>query len=337
MSIITHDTLGVVGMTSISKVLANPQQATWYLRKKTIGRARNAWLLLQNGQWDAFKGYLWSQLFDTNPYLEKRIRDAEDGVIEVDVFGLQILVDVNDEGLGHDLIKYGFREPLTTRVYRSELSSFQPTTEGIGVLDIGANIGYYALLAADILGDRATIHAVEPAPANIRLLKKNVESNGFSNITIHRGAMGSTTGSANLKLATHSNRHRMTASNLSNSNLSTSKTIETSVWTVEDFIDEHGIDPIDVDVIRMDVEGFETEIFKGMDSILRSNSSLLINVELHPGEMVDRTELYPLIDSLADGGFEIVSVNGGTVNADIKDFESLKSFPAHWYELTVKR
>lgn len=285
----------------------------------------------------AFVGYACDKLLGRNPYLERRLQDADDGLVEVDVLGMRMLVDADDEGIARDLIAHHIREPLTTSAYRSELLSLGDTRSDLTVMDIGSNIGYYALHAADVLDASATIHAIEPAPDNVALLQRNVERNGFDNVEIHRGAIGATTGSEELELATKSNKHRIKTSHLSATSEHGAERVDTPVWTATDFVEREGIAPEDIDVVRMDVEGYETEVFKGMDEILRRSSPLLINVELHPGTVTDREKLDSLIDSLSDAGFEIVSVNGGTIRADVDEFESLKSFPADWYELMVKR
>ena len=61
-------------------------------------------------------------------------------------------------------VHYLDHEPLTRRVF---LTSLQP---GFVVIDVGANLGYYTLLAAGAVGPKGRVHAVESAPLNLRLL-----------------------------------------------------------------------------------------------------------------------------------------------------------------------
>lgn len=324
-------------MTPLKKVIQNPKQALWYFRKKTEGRARRGWWLLRRGDIKRFRAYVRSIVTGKNPYLQRRLAEAQGRYIEVEVAGRNMLIDAYDEGISQDLIKYGSREPLTTEVYRSELRSLASGQQDIIILDIGANIGYYAIQAADIIGENGTVYAIEPAPENVKLLEQNVERNGITNISVHRGAMDAVTGTANLQLSLHSNRHRINSNTLAGSPIHESEHVETPTWRVDDFIAEQSIRPEEVDVVRMDLEGYETEVFKGMVNVLDADSSMIINIELHPGELSERSEIEPVIDALAEGGFEIVSVNAKNVSADIADFDSLKSFPVYWYELIAKR
>jgi FkbM family methyltransferase len=52
------------------------------------------------------------------------------------------------------------------------------------VIDVGANIGYFSVLAAKAVGPRGTVVAVEPDPANLRLLRANLWQNGCDNVRV---------------------------------------------------------------------------------------------------------------------------------------------------------
>ena len=57
------------------------------------------------------------------------------------------------------------------------------------VLDIGANIGWYTVIAAQLVGPRGQIHAFEPDPTNVNMLKKNMSLNNICNVKIHAVAV----------------------------------------------------------------------------------------------------------------------------------------------------
>src|SRR5258708_4586206 len=69
-------------------------------------------------------------------------------------------------------------EPMETRLFKKEIKPGQT------VLDIGANIGYYTLIAAKLVGPSGKVYAFEPDPTNFKILKKNVERNGHSNVVL---------------------------------------------------------------------------------------------------------------------------------------------------------
>src|SRR2546427_3878451 len=58
--------------------------------------------------------------------------------------------------------------------------------KGDTVLDLGANIGYWTCLLADLVGVTGRVFAFEPSPYNFQLLKKNVEMNGYKNVTLEQ-------------------------------------------------------------------------------------------------------------------------------------------------------
>jgi len=54
--------------------------------------------------------------------------------------------------------------------------------EGDGFIDVGANIGYYSILAGKIVGDSGRVIAVEPVPATVKVLNCNIKLNNLKNI-----------------------------------------------------------------------------------------------------------------------------------------------------------
>src|SRR5437016_5180097 len=93
-------------------------------------------------------------------------------------------------GLTHceyELLLGGCKEPRTVSIFRGLL---RPT---MAVVDVGANIGYYSLIAA--LQVR-TVHAFEPTPALCARIEENARLNNLSNVTLHRCAVSDRTGTA---------------------------------------------------------------------------------------------------------------------------------------------
>jgi protein-L-isoaspartate O-methyltransferase len=76
-------------------------------------------------------------------------------------------------------------EPLQTQL------AIQQIHRGDVALDIGAQIGYYTLIFAKLVGEAGKVLAFEPDPDNFVLLEGNVKANGYHNVTLERTAVSS--------------------------------------------------------------------------------------------------------------------------------------------------
>jgi hypothetical protein len=79
--------------------------------------------------------------------------------------GFQLYVSREDLGVGFPLLWTGAYEPEIGTVFRRRVKP------GMAVLDIGANIGYFTMISASIVGPSGTDVAVEPNPGNVKLLE----------------------------------------------------------------------------------------------------------------------------------------------------------------------
>jgi hypothetical protein len=87
------------------------------------------------------------------------------------VHGLKYYVHPHDPGISRELTVYHIHEPNATGLFRNHVK------EGMHVVDIGSNLGYYALLAATLVGPKGRILAIEPEPQNYELLTMNITVN----------------------------------------------------------------------------------------------------------------------------------------------------------------
>lgn len=91
--------------------------------------------------------------------------------------GFGIHVSADDLAVGRTLIS-GDYEPQVAEVFRRRLS------KGGGVIDIGANVGYFSLLSASLVGETGYVLSVEPSAGNARLLEASRRRNGFPQMRI---------------------------------------------------------------------------------------------------------------------------------------------------------
>ena len=100
------------------------------------------------------------------------------GYIVVD--GLTMYLNPRDRVITPSMLAYGTWEPVETSLL---LDNLRP---GDTVIDVGANVGYYTLLAARKVGPRGKVVAFEPDPESFSFLKRNVKANGFTNVVLEQ-------------------------------------------------------------------------------------------------------------------------------------------------------
>jgi len=153
--------------------------------------------------------------------------------------------------------------------YESEL---RPTLDlikqGQTVLDLGANIGVYALKIAQKVGDDGLVIAFEPNQKNFEKLEKNIQLNGFKNIKAFNLAAADFNGEAKLSFE---NNFENAASIVHKAGLQAEIV---GVVRLDDFFTENNIKKIDF--IKMDIEGAEPFALKGFEkNILQHKPQML--------------------------------------------------------------
>jgi len=61
-------------------------------------------------------------------------------------------------------------------------------------VDVGANVGYYTLMASKLVGPQGRVYSIEPIPSTVAILKSNVKINNCSNIKVCNAAAWSSKG-----------------------------------------------------------------------------------------------------------------------------------------------
>jgi FkbM family methyltransferase len=217
----------------------------------------------------------------------------------------EMLVLNDDEGISEELLLKGYHEPRCT--------SFMKRIVGYGtnILEIGANIGYYALIESELAGKEGMVYAIEPVPRNISCLLANIKEYDINNIKTYQVAIGFENTLKSMRLAKFSNSGTL----MENDDKKVSQgykdwfngwyteDIVVEQWNLDDFRDTNQI-PIP-ELIRMDVEGYEIEVISGAQKTLHEmliGSHLFI--ELHPVVFNDKLDaMYGLLENLYSHGF----------------------------------
>jgi FkbM family methyltransferase len=152
---------------------------------------------------------------------------------------------------------------------------------GTVMLDVGANIGQYALITAKFGGKNARVYAFEPSPAVRQRLQHHLTINQASQVEVVAKAVGSAPGVAQFYPAAgedNSGVGSLLPAESHRDDLRSQEGIEVEVTTLDIFVREQKLER--VDMIKVDVEGFDFEALKGGEALLRNNPKVILMVEL---------------------------------------------------------
>ena len=197
----------------------------------------------------------------------------------------KIHVDRRDVGFAPHLMFEGFWEYwLTEFIWRN-------VRPGDVALDVGANHGYYALLMADLCGPDGMVHAFEPNPRMVELMRATMALNGFWNtVKVHPVAVAAAAGPALRFLAsdTEPKNGRL---------LKPGELAGRSGREGDQLISEVPAVPLDdavpgrVDFVKIDVEGAEDLAWRGMQAMIARNPDIRIVMEFNAARMANAAEM----------------------------------------------
>jgi FkbM family methyltransferase len=205
--------------------------------------------------------------------------------------GLRLKVDLRWQG-GYDVLYY-FRtyEPSLTALIRASLES-----EGAVFIDVGANVGAFSLLAADILQRRrGRALAIEPLPQNLAFLRDSIEENGLASvIEVIPCAVGDSEGSLSLEV--------MAPGEIANARPTTWSSPTTSSAQIASVrmvpLDALTRESHNVRFVKIDVEGAELFVLRGAQDLLRRERPL-VYCEFHREFMAQNGTTFEEIRSFA--------------------------------------
>jgi FkbM family methyltransferase len=218
------------------------------------------------------------------------------GVVLVDIQGRKMFVDSRDSGVAFRLLSLQTYEPELTKLFE------QMVKPGDVVVDVGANIGYFTLLASKLVGERGRVYAFEPAPETFALLKRSIAANDSGNVCALQKALWNVRASGKLLLE---------GENWGANRIIDSETgghsIEVEMVSMDEFF-ENGHQK--VDVVKIDAEGAEINILNGATAVLQKNPDLVLFAEFNP-KLLEAAGQHPerYIQVIASHGFTIYAVD----------------------------
>jgi len=186
----------------------------------------------------------------------------------INVHSTPLLANIHDRGIG----EYMFLQGGYALARVSEIQ--KAVKKGDTVIDIGANIGYFTVLLANLVGPKGKVYAFEPDPRNFYLLQRTIKRNGWTHVITEQKAVSNKAGEFLLY------QTRSCAANTLAPGEHISS-VKVSVVTLDDFLsDEHHID-----FVKMDMDGSEPLAIQGMAQLIRRSPNLQVLAEYEPGNL----------------------------------------------------
>jgi len=203
----------------------------------------------------------------------------------------------------HDYKYYCRLEDFNPAREEDIVKLFRPK-EGDIVIDVGAHIGKYTILASKMVGSTGKVIAIEAHPANYDILNKNIVLNKLSNVITLNYAVHSKEGM--VKLYEPLQEEGFTIYNTIMSDreaVNHQKYIEVKANTLNSLMLANGISQ--VNWIKVDVEGAEFEVLKGSTNLLSSSKDISILLEIHNVGDIKKTFYEPIMKLLKSNNFRI--------------------------------
>ena len=127
------------------------------------------------------------------------------------------------------------------------------------VFDIGANVGFFTLLASKLVGKRGTVVAFEPLPRNLAILREHVQMNGCANVSVLALAVSDRSGEARLRVA----------ADPAMSGIADDGELAVRTESVDGMLAEGRLPP--PAFMKIDVEGGEADVLSGALRTLRAH------------------------------------------------------------------
>lgn len=176
---------------------------------------------------------------------------------------------------------------------------------GYVVYDIGANVGYFTLLAAVLTGEKGQVYAFEPLPRNVEFLKKHISLNNLSNVEVIQAAVSDRSGEALFEFG----------ASTAMGHLSETGDLRIKLVSLDRMI-ANG-DLITPNVIKIDVEGAEYDVLRGAKNLIETSHPILF-LDTHQRDVHQNT-----LQFLRDHKYQIKVIDGKS----LQESKELMAFP----------
>jgi FkbM family methyltransferase len=196
--------------------------------------------------------------------------------VKVSIRGKTLKMDLRDQAVSTAIFGPGVWEPEETEFIEKSLRP------GMVFVDIGANIGYYTVIASSLVGTTGKVFAFEPDPENFAFLRKNIAENQCHNVLIDQKAVAAASRQLLLyRSGSNFGDHRTYEPRVGRNREqgTTRATVAVSAISLDDYFAGR---PDSIDFIKMDIQGSEYDALVGMRGTLSRNPAIIILTEFWP-------------------------------------------------------
>lgn len=149
-------------------------------------------------------------------------------------------------------------------------------------LDVGANAGFYTIIAAKQVGETGHVYAFEPSPRELKLLRHNLQINKLGNVTIVERAVSNAEERTQFAISQDGAMNSLLKTEHHLQKIQDWQTIEST--TLDSFVREFNV--ASINFIKVDVEGAEKLVFEGASRILSSKNKIIVLFEASDSNIV---------------------------------------------------
>lgn len=234
--------------------------------------------------------------------------------------GQMMYVDTRDNAMSPHLMMSGLWEENITKAFRNLVK------KGDTVMDIGANFGYFGMVAGIDVGDEGRVVFIEANPYLTPYIEKSAVVNGLMRRSeVVNVAISDKKGTATFNLI----KNNWVSSGLvdvkelaktDGINYTLDEKIKVETTTVDDLRSRFNIKA--VDVIKMDIEGYEDKAFTGMTETIKHSPGLKLLLEFTPNRYPEPKKFFA---DLAKTFSFLYTIDDAGELQPVKDYDELQA------------
>lgn len=176
-------------------------------------------------------------------------------ILQGPLYGKRWIVGSSNHGCWLGSYEYPKQKAFSAAIKRGDV-----------VYDLGANVGFYSLLASVLVGREGQVFSFEPAPRNLTFLRRHLELNEVRNCSVWDVAVSCSDGTAKFDVGPNSSMGQLTGDS--------QNALSVRAIALDSLIASGQVPP--PNIIKCDIEGGEYDALRGASEILSKHSPMIL-------------------------------------------------------------